>query len=117
MSTRDFRIKIRGSFEALTAEQRAALLAQAGRHDVLSARFTPEGHMSYDVAARPFFTFRFAAAGEAEEDVLEAAERAEAACRAWLDERGLAYTLNDTVAEDLSQAPLAKRQRQAQRSG
>ncbi|NHC16171.1 DUF6204 family protein [Motilibacter deserti] len=116
MSTRAFRIKIRGSFVGLTPEQRSALLAEAADHDMLSARFTPEGHMAYDVAARPFFTFRFADSGESEEDILLAEERAEAAVKAWLEARGLAYKLQQTVTEDLSQAPLAKRQRQAQRA-
>ncbi|MFE4638947.1 DUF6204 family protein [Streptomyces sp. NPDC056773] len=34
MSTRTFRITVKGSFDGLTEEQRAALLADAARHSV-----------------------------------------------------------------------------------
>lgn len=113
MSTRTFRITVRGAFEGLTEAQRTELLAEAARHDVLNARFTAEGHLSYDLAARPFFTFRFLDSGEQEEDLLQAAERAEASARAWLDARGYGYKNLKSQAEDLSQAPLGKRQRRA----
>jgi hypothetical protein len=115
VSTRAFRIKVRGEFKELTADQRAELLARASEHDALGAKFTPEGHVSYDIAARPFFTFRFSDSGETDEDLVAATERAEAAAAAWLDERGLAFKLLKTQAEDLSQAPMSKRQRRSQR--
>ena len=115
MSTRVFRIKVRGEFKELTADQRAELLGHASEHDALAASFTPAGHMSYDIAARPFFTFRFSDTGESEEDLVVATARAEAAAAAWLDERGLTFRLLKTQAEDLSQAPMSKRQRRSQR--
>lgn len=102
---------VRGAFDALTGQQRATLLSQAARHDVLDAEFTPEGHLTYDIAARPFFTFRFLDEGEREEDLAEAVVRAEQSARAWLDARGYAYKNLKSQGEDLSQAPLAKRQR------
>lgn len=117
MSTRTFRVTVRGVFDGLTAEQRAELLARAPEHDVLRAAFTPEGHLTYDIAARPAFTFRFLDSGEAEEDILEAADRAEQAARAWLDERGYRHKNLRSQAEDLSQAPLGKRQRRAAARG
>ena len=113
MTTRDFRIKVRGVFEHLTDQQRAELLAAAPEHDLFGAGFTREGHLSYDLAARPFFTFRFADSGESDEDLTAATERAESAARAWLEERGLGFRLIQTQAEDLSRAPLSKRQRRA----
>ncbi|MER5185217.1 DUF6204 family protein [Streptomyces sp. NPDC002896] len=113
MSTRTFRITVRGVFDGLSADQRAELVAHTHEHDVLHAAFTPEGHLSYDIAARPAFTFRFQDSGEAEEDILEATERAEAAAEAWLTERGYGYKNLRSKAEDLSQAPLGKRQRRA----
>ncbi|MFE2142030.1 DUF6204 family protein [Streptomyces sp. NPDC059456] len=76
MSTRTFRITVRGSFDALTADQRAGLLAAAPEHDILHAVFTTEGHLTYDVTPGPFFTFRFLDSGETEEDVLDATARA-----------------------------------------
>jgi hypothetical protein len=113
VSTRTFRITVRGVFDGLSTDQRAELLARAPEHDVLHAAFTPEGHLSYDLAARAAFTFRFLDSGEAEVDILEATERAEAAAEAWLTERGYGYNNLRPKAEDLSQAPLGKRQRRA----
>ncbi|MEV5956029.1 DUF6204 family protein [Streptomyces sp. NPDC051987] len=113
MTTRTFRVTVRGVFDGLSAAQRAELLSRAADHDVLRAAFTPEGHLSYDIAARPAFTFRFQDSGEEEEDILEATERAEEAARAWLTERGYGYKNLRSSAEDLSQAPLGKRQRRA----
>ncbi|GGZ86922.1 DUF6204 family protein [Streptomyces bluensis] len=113
MSTRTFRITVRGVFDGLSADQRAELLARAADHDVLRAAFTPEGHLSYDLTARSAFTFRFLDSGEEEEDILEASERAEEAAKTWLTERGYGYKNLRSQAEDLSQAPLGKRQRRA----
>ncbi|MFI8185155.1 DUF6204 family protein [Actinacidiphila glaucinigra] len=117
MSTRTFRVTVRGVFDGLTAGQRSELLSRAPEHDVLRAAFTPEGHLTYDIAARPAFTFRFLDSGEAEEDILEATERAEGAARAWLGERGYGHKNLRSQAEDLSQAPLGKRQRRAAARG
>ncbi|MQS11356.1 hypothetical protein F7Q99_03375 [Streptomyces kaniharaensis] len=113
MSTRTFRIMVRGVFDGLTPDQRAELLAHAPEHDVLHAAFTPEGHLAYDLTARAAFTFRFLDSGEAEEDILDATERAEQAAQTWLTERGYGYKNLRSQAEDLSQAPLGKRQRRA----
>ncbi|MEV7179710.1 DUF6204 family protein [Kitasatospora sp. NPDC093679] len=111
MSTRDFRITVRGVFDGLDEAQRAELLANAAEHDVLRAAFTPEGHLSYDIAARTAFTFRFADSGEAEEDILTATERAETAAAAWLTGHGYGFKNLRSQAEDLSQAALGKRRR------
>ncbi|GAB7185996.1 DUF6204 family protein [Kitasatospora sp. Ki12] len=113
MTTRTFRIMVRGVFDGLTDEQRAELLTAAPEHDVLHAAFTPEGHLSYDLSARTAFTFRFLDGGEAEEDILAATERAEQAARDWLTGRGYGHKNLRSQAEDLSQAPLGKRQRRA----
>ncbi|WP_225101058.1 DUF6204 family protein [Streptomyces sp. CoH27] len=115
MSTRTFRITVRGAFDGLSEAQRAALLADAAEHDVLQAAFTPEGTLTYDIAARPAFVFRFSDTGEEEEDILEATERAEESAKAWLTERGYGFKHLRSSAEDLSQAPLSKRQRRAAR--
>ncbi|WP_328929364.1 DUF6204 family protein [Streptomyces sp. NBC_00190] len=112
MSSRTFRITVRGSFDNLTADQRAELTAAAPEHDVLYAAFTTEGHLTYDdVAVRPSFTFRFLDSGEAEEDILDATARAELAAESWLTERGYGFKRLKSTAQDLSQAPLGKRGR------
>lgn len=115
MTTRTFRITVRGVFAGLSERQRADLLAAAAEHDILTAAFTPEGHLSYDIASRPAFTFRFLESGENEEDLPAAAERAEAAARTWLDGHGYGYKDLRSQGEDLSQAPMGKRQRRAAR--
>ncbi|MER6390923.1 DUF6204 family protein [Streptomyces sp. NPDC059382] len=113
MTTRTFRITVRGSFVRLTDEQRAALLAAAPEHDLLRAGFTPEGHLTYEITARDSYTFRFLESGETEEDILDATARAELAAEAWLSERGYAFKHFRTHAQDMTLAPLSKRQRQA----
>ena len=113
MTTRTFRIIVRGVFDSLTTDQRADLLAQAAEHDVLNAAFRPEGHLAYDIAARNAFTFRFTDTGEAEQDIVAAAQRAEDAAKTWLDARGYGYKNLRSTAEDLAQAPLSKHQRRA----
>lgn len=115
--SRTFRVTVRGAFGDLTPEQRAGLLAEAARHDVLFAAFTREGHLSYDIAARPFFTFRFQDGGEAEEDIPAAEERALAAAEKWLTARGLPFKNLTTRSEDLSQAPLGRRRRRMAAGG
>ncbi|MDJ0380002.1 DUF6204 family protein [Streptomyces sp. G-G2] len=113
MSTRTFRITVRGSFDGLTPEQHAELLARAPEHDMLRGEFTTAGSLTYDIAARPFFTFRFLESGETEEDILDAGARAELAAEAWLEERGYGFKRITSQSQDLSLAPLAKRQRRA----
>ena len=117
MSTRTFRITVRGVFDGLGDDQRAELLARAPEHDVMQAAFTPEGHLSYDIAARSAFTFRFLDSGESAEDIMEATGRAETAAEAWLTGRGYGYKNLRSQAEDLSEAPLGKRQRRAAQKG
>jgi len=41
MTTRAFRITVRGFFVALTAAQRDELATEADAHDIFQARFTP----------------------------------------------------------------------------
>lgn len=110
---RTLRITVGGSFRDLTDDQRAELRARAAEHDVLPASFTAEGHLVYDVDARPFFTYRFLSKGETDENVARAVPDAEAAAGAALEQHGLAYQLRSTNVQDLSQAPLGKRQRRA----
>jgi hypothetical protein len=111
MSLRTLRITVRGSFRDLTDDQRTQLRTQTAEHDVLRASFTTEGHLAYDVDARPFFTYRFLREARSDEDVVHAVADAEAAARAALERQGLGYQLRSTQVQDLSQAPLSRRQR------
>ena len=111
MSTRTVRITVRGAFADLTAEQRADLLSRAAEHEVANAAYTAEGSLTYDIAARPFFTFRFADAVEQEQDIPAAVARAEGAAQARLSARGLGFKNLTSTAVDMSQVPLGKRGR------
>ena len=111
MSTRTIRVTVRGAFAGLTADQRAELLAHAAEHDVAFAAHTPQGSLTYDIAARPFFTFRFADTVEREQDIPAAVNRAETAAAAYLDQRGYGFKDLSSQAVDMSQVPLGKRGR------
>jgi len=111
MSSRTVRITIRGAFAALTADQRADLLAHAAEHDVAFAAYTAEGSLTYDIAARPFFTFRFAEIVDSAEDIPAATARAEAAAATYLDAHGYGYTNLTAQAVDMSEIPLGSRGR------
>ncbi|MFI7601838.1 DUF6204 family protein [Actinoplanes sp. NPDC049681] len=111
MRTRTIRVTVRGAFADVTEAQRAALLADAARHDVAYAAFTPEGSMTYDIAARPFFTFRYAETVDDERDIPAVTARGEAAAVRWLTSRGYAHRNVTAQAVDLSQTPLGKRGR------
>lgn len=112
MSPRTFRVTIRGAFDRLTDAQRAELEAAAPEHDLMRASFTAEGDLSYDLT-RDCFTFRFLDSGEAEADILDATARAELTAESWLTERGYGYKRLKAQAQDMSTAPLSKRQRRA----
>lgn len=111
MSSRTIRVTVRGAFDALTEGQRAALLADAARHEVTSAAFTSEGTITYDIAVRPFFTFRYAGTAGDEQDIPAVTARAEAAAVAWLASRGYGYKDLSSQTTDLSQTPLGRRGR------
>ncbi|MFI7545457.1 DUF6204 family protein [Actinoplanes sp. NPDC049599] len=111
MSTRPIRITVRGAFAGLTAEQRADLLSRAAEHDIATAAYTPEGSLTYDVATRPFFTFRFADTVAGEQDIPAAVTRAQATAAARLTGRGLGFKNLTSHAVDMSQVPLGKRGR------
>ncbi|MEV6597983.1 DUF6204 family protein [Actinoplanes sp. NPDC051346] len=118
MGSRTIRVTVRGAFNELTTEQRAALLADAAAHDVAFAAFTADGSMTYDIAARPFFTFRFADSVDDERDIPAVTRRAEAAAVRWLTSHGYAFKNLTAQTVDMSLTPLGSRgRREAGRAG
>lgn len=82
MTHTTYRVLTHGRFGPLTGEQRAALIARAGEHGLLAARFTGEGTVTYDPSLLSF-TFRCVVDAEGEPGALGAAEeRATAAVAA-----------------------------------
>ncbi|MGA5298662.1 DUF6204 family protein [Nucisporomicrobium flavum] len=118
MTSRTIRVTVRGAFDALTDAQRAELLAAAAEHDVAFAAFTADGSMTYDIAARPFFTFRYAETVDEERDIPAVTARAQAAAERWCSARGYGFKNLSAQAVDLSQTPLGSRgRREAARNG
>ena len=119
MSSRTIRVTVRGSFDQLTEAQRAELLAGADAHDFRFTEYTADGHLTYDVAARPFFAFRFAATVDEQSQVPAVTARSEEAARAWLTGHGYAFKNLSSQTVDLSEVPLGKRGRKeaARRDG
>lgn len=116
MTSRTIRVTVRGAFDALTDDQRATLLAGAAQHDVAYAAFTAEGSMTYDIAARPFFTFRYAETVTDDRDIPAVTARGQAAAELWLSSRGYASKNLTAQATDLSQTPLGRRGRREARA-
>jgi hypothetical protein len=110
--SRTIRVTVRGSFDNLTAEQKAELIADGG-DDLLTVAYTEQGHLTYDIAARPFFTFRFAEQVTDEKEIPQATIRAEMKAVAWLEERGYGYKKITSQTVDMSEVPLGKRGRRA----
>jgi hypothetical protein len=111
MSTRSIRVTVRGAFADLSAEQRAELIARQDEHQFLETVYRPEGHLAYDLAARPFFTFRFLEKADSAAGVAAATARAQAAATAWMDERGYGYRGITAQAVDMSEVPIGARGR------
>ena len=112
---RTIRVTVRGSFDNLTAGQKAELVAAGAAHaDMLDVRYTPEGHLHYDLAARPFFTFRFAEDVAEEKDIAQVTARAEAKAAAWMTERGYGFKRITSQTVDMSEVPLGPRERRLQ---
>jgi hypothetical protein len=112
---RTIRVTVRGSFDNLTAQQKAELIAAGPEHaDMLAVRYTPEGHLHYDLAARPFFTFRFAEEVAEQTEIPQVTARAEAKAAAWMTERGYGFKKITSQTVDLSEVPLGPRGRRLQ---
>ncbi|MEU4426059.1 DUF6204 family protein [Actinoplanes sp. NPDC024001] len=112
---RTIRVTVRGSFDNLTDAQKAELIAAGDRHsDILAVEYTERGHLTYDLAARPFFTFRFAEQVAEEKDIPQVTARAEAKAAAWMSERGYGFKRITSQTVDLSEVPLGPRGRRRQ---
>ncbi|GAA1655080.1 DUF6204 family protein [Actinoplanes couchii] len=116
MSTsRTIRVTVRGSFDKLSDAQKAELIAAGDRHaDILAVEYSEQGHLTYDLAARPFFTFRFGETVSDEAQVPKVTARAEAKAAAWMTERGYGFKRITSQTVDLSEVPLGKRGRKLQ---
>lgn len=111
--SREIRVTVRGAFDGLSADQRAALLAAASGHDFLNTTYTTEGHLAYDIAARPFFTFRYLIEAPDDEDLDVTATRGELLATEWLDAHGYPYKNLTASAVDPAAIPMGARGRKS----
>jgi len=116
MSTsRTIRVTVRGSFDDLSDAQKAELIAAGDAHsDILAVEYTADGHLTYDLAARPFFTFRFGETVDDEREIPRVTARAEAKAAAWMTGRGYGFKRLTSRTVDMSEIPLGKRGRKLQ---
>jgi hypothetical protein len=108
--TSTIRVTIRGTFVDLTDDQRAELLAAQAEHDFMHTVYTREGYLTYDIAARPFFAFRFVTEGE---DVSAAETQAELDTMERLEALGYGFKDLKVQGVDMSKVPLGARCRRA----
>ncbi|MFD5800895.1 MULTISPECIES: DUF6204 family protein [unclassified Streptomyces] len=95
-----YRVIVRGTWEGLTEEARARLLAEAGDHGMTSMRFTEEGSLSYEPSPLKHFSMRYVVVSEAADGDEMAAAVAEDRAEGTL--RGLGYgfgELRSTVTD------------------
>ncbi|WP_037673717.1 DUF6204 family protein [Streptomyces griseus] len=95
-----YRVIVRGSWDGLTEEARARLLAEAGDHGLASMRFTEEGSLTYEPAPLKHFSMRYVVVSDAADGEEMAAAIAEDRAETTL--RGLGYgygELRSTVTD------------------
>ncbi|MBU2665483.1 hypothetical protein KOI35_18405 [Actinoplanes bogorensis] len=102
---------VRGSFDGLSAEQMAALVADGPAHDFMNTQYTADGYLAYDLPGRPFFTFRFAEEAPDAEGVPEAGLRAQIKAEEWLAAHGYPFKNVTVQVVDMAEVPLGKRGR------
>jgi hypothetical protein len=103
MTQRTYRVIVRGRFAGLDEPARARLLSEAPQHDVLTARFTDEGTLTYEGSVDAFQhrVVVLVHEGPGEEDValvageLAAVEHLEAAGLGYRDLRAKATCVDD----------------------
>ncbi|MFE9887205.1 DUF6204 family protein [Streptomyces scopuliridis] len=59
-----YRVIVRGTWDGLTDDDRARLLAEVGQHGLAQMRFTPEGSLTYDKVLK-HFSYRFVVVSDA----------------------------------------------------
>ncbi|MEV5550361.1 DUF6204 family protein [Streptomyces sp. NPDC052309] len=88
-----YRVIVRGTWEALTEEARARLIAEAAEHGMASMRFTEEGSLSYEASPLKHFSMRYVVVSDAADG--EEMAGAIAQDRAETTLRGLGYGFRD----------------------
>ncbi|MEU0373951.1 DUF6204 family protein [Streptomyces sp. NPDC006283] len=101
MSTQHtYRVIVRGTWDGLTDEGRAALLAQVEEHGLAQMRFTEEGSLTYDSRLK-HFSYRFVVVSDAADGEEMAAAVAEDRAERALAALGHGYRDLKSTATDM----------------
>ncbi|MGW2640483.1 DUF6204 family protein [Streptomyces sp. NPDC001348] len=109
-----YRVIVRGTWDGLTEEARARLLAEAAEHGMTSMRFTEEGSLSYEPSPLKHFSLRYVVVSDAADGEEMAAAIAEDRAETTL--RGLRYgftglrsTVTDLDTMKVNRKPASRR--------
>ncbi|MET8448950.1 DUF6204 family protein [Streptomyces sp. NPDC005209] len=95
-----YRVIVRGTWDGLTDEARARLLAEATDHGLTSMRFTEEGSLSYEPSPLKHFSMRYVVVSDAADGEEMAAAIAEDRAETALRTLGYGFTgLKSTVTD------------------
>jgi hypothetical protein len=101
MSTQHtYRVIVRGTWEGLTDEARARLLAEVEQHGLEAMQFTEEGSLTYDTVLK-HFSFRYVVVSDAEDGAEMASAIAEDRAETTLKEHGYGYGRLRSTATDM----------------
>ncbi|MFD3655557.1 DUF6204 family protein [Streptomyces sp. NPDC058620] len=94
-----YRVIVRGTWEGLTEEARARLLAEVEQHGLTAMQFSEEGSLTYDAALK-HFSFRYVVVSDAQDGEEMAAAIAEDRAETDLKGRGCGHgELRSTVTD------------------
>jgi hypothetical protein len=91
MAQRTYRVTVRGRFDGLDDRTRARLQGAAAEHDVLVARFTDEGTLTYDHRLEAFQHRVVVRVDEGADEQDVALTAGELAAMGYLEAAGLGY--------------------------
>ncbi|MFF3328130.1 DUF6204 family protein [Streptomyces sp. NPDC002888] len=96
-----YRVIVRGTWDGLTEQARARLLAEAGDHGLTSMRFTEEGSLTYEPAPLKHFSMRYVVVSDAADGEEMAAAIAEDRAETTLRDLGYGFGELKTAVTDL----------------
>ncbi|MDF3147715.1 MULTISPECIES: DUF6204 family protein [unclassified Streptomyces] len=95
-----YRVIVRGTWDGLTDEARARLLAEAAEHGLSSMRFSEEGSLSYEPSPLKHFSMRYVVVSDAADGEEMAGAIAEDRAETTLRELGYGFgALKSTVTD------------------
>ena len=95
-----YRVIVRGTWDGLTEEARARLLAEAPEHGLTSMRFSEEGSLTYEPSPLKHFSMRYVVVSDAADGEEMAGAIAEDRAETTLRERGYGFRdLKSTVTD------------------